>query len=58
MEPEKLQDYDTPYLGYIIRRGLIGDWFVGRHFEDGRIHFVICCRSEAAAKRFVRNAIG
>lgn len=36
---------DTVYKGYVIRTGLIRDFFVGK---DG--HFFYCCNSLEAAK--------
>ena len=39
---------DKIYKGYVIRTGLIGDFFVGK---DG--HFFYCCKSLEAAKAAV-----
>ena len=39
---------DTIYKGYVIRVGLIGDFFVGK---GG--HFFYCCKSLDAAKKAI-----
>lgn len=43
-----MERYDYGYRGYTIRKGLVGDWFIG---QGG--HFFGCFKSEAAAKAAV-----
>jgi hypothetical protein len=50
MKKTLLPNYDQAYKGYIIRTGLIGDFFVGK---DG--HWISCHRSMEGAKQTINE---
>jgi hypothetical protein len=50
----KLAHFDQIYRGYTIRKGLLGDWFVGNGQTD---RWASCHWSEAAARAAVDTLV-